>query len=123
MCYWQSDQKTARPPAGLTAGSARECRVTKWLPGVRPDLSAEQALERFGQAIGQLSAALCRVPWQDAPHDWLTSPHVHPDVPDVAELCRELAAAGISSDLTRRTRRTGSAGRPRWFAATAAPVS
>jgi homoserine kinase type II len=85
----------------LAESAAGPATVTKWLPGVRPDLSGEQAVERFGRAIGQLSAALSRVPWQDAPHDWLSSPHVHPDVPDVAELCRELAAAGISSELTR----------------------
>jgi homoserine kinase type II len=75
--------------------------VTNWLPGVRPRLSDAQALERFGRAIGQLSVALGRVPRQDAPHDWLTSSHVHPDVPDVAELCQELVAAGIDSSLTR----------------------
>jgi homoserine kinase type II len=81
--------------------AAGPATVTKWLPGVRPDLSNEQSLERFGRAIGQLSVALGRIPRQDAPHDWLTSPHVHPEVPDVAELCRELGAAGISSVLTR----------------------
>ncbi|MGH3303580.1 MAG: phosphotransferase enzyme family protein, partial [Streptosporangiaceae bacterium] len=85
----------------LAETAAGPATVTKWLPGVRPNLSGEQALERFGRAIGQLSVALGRVPRQDAPHDWLTSPHVHPDVPDAAELCRELAAAGISSELTR----------------------
>jgi homoserine kinase type II len=85
----------------LAETAAGPATVTKWLPGVRPDLSHEQSLERFGRAIGQLGAALGRVPREDAPHDWLTSPHVHPDVPDVAELCRELAAAGISSELTR----------------------
>jgi homoserine kinase type II len=85
----------------LAETAAGPATVTKWLPGVRPDLSGEQALERYGRAIGQLSVALGRVPWRDAPHDWLTSPHVHPDVPDAAELRRELAAAGISSELTR----------------------
>jgi homoserine kinase type II len=67
---------------------------------VRPDLSAVDALWRFGRAIGQLSVALGRVPRQDAPHDWLTSPHVHPEVPDVAELARELAGRGVGSELT-----------------------
>ncbi len=71
------------------------------LPGVRPDLSGEPALERFGRSVGQLSAALGHVPRQDAPHDWLTSRHVHPDAGDVHELCGELAAAGVSSELTR----------------------
>jgi homoserine kinase type II len=74
--------------------------MTKWLRGTHPDLSEEQPLERFGRAIGQLSVALGRIPRQDAPHDWLTSQHVHPDVPDVDELGRELTAAGISSELT-----------------------
>jgi homoserine kinase type II len=93
------------PVPGLTGDllaetAAGPATVTKWLPGMRPDLSDERALERFGRAIGQLNVALGRVPRQDAPHDWLASPHVHPDVPDVADLCRELAAAGISSELT-----------------------
>jgi homoserine kinase type II len=85
----------------LAETSAGPATLTKWLPGVRPDLSDEQALERFGRAIGQLSVALGRVPWQDARQDWLTSAHVHPDVPDVAELCRELAAVGVGCELTR----------------------
>ncbi len=84
----------------LVETAAGPATVTKWLPGVRPDLSDEQELERFGRAVGQLSVALARVPRQDAPHDWLASPHVHPDVPDVAELRRELAAAGIGPGLT-----------------------
>lgn len=37
----------------------------------------------------------------DDPHDWLSSPHVHPGVSDVPELCRDLAAAGISRGLTQ----------------------
>jgi homoserine kinase type II len=71
------------------------------LPGVRPDLTSEPALQRFGRAVGQLSAALAHVPREDAPQDWLTSRLVHPDVEDVLELCHELVAAGLSSDLTR----------------------
>ncbi len=71
------------------------------LPGVRPDLTGVPALERFGRAVGQLSAALGHVPRHDAPHDWLTSRNVHPDVADVPGLCRELATAGVSSELTR----------------------
>jgi homoserine kinase type II len=87
--------------AFLVETAAGPAAVTKWLPGMVPDLSDEQALERFGRAIGRLSVALDQVPRQDAPHDWLMSPHVHPDVPDVAEMCRKLVAAGISSELTR----------------------
>ena len=71
------------------------------LPGVRPDLTGAPALERFGLAVGQLSAALGHVPRHDAPQDWLTSRHVHPDVADVPGLCRELATAGMSAELTR----------------------
>jgi homoserine kinase type II len=40
------------------------------------------------------------VPRRDAPHDWLSSPHVHPEVPDVSDLCRELETAGVSRHLT-----------------------
>ena len=83
--------------------------MTKWLPGVRPDLSNEQALERFGRAIGQLSVVLGQVPRQDAPHDWLICPHVHPDAKDVAELCRKLVAAcmQLRTDQARDNLRTG----------------
>jgi homoserine kinase type II len=85
----------------LTETTAGPATVTRWLPGARPDLSDPPALARFGTAVGQLSVALGGVPRQDAPHDWLTSQQVHPDVPDVAELCDELAQAGIGSELTR----------------------
>jgi homoserine kinase type II len=71
------------------------------LPGVRPELTGVPALERFGRAVGQLSAALGHVPGHDAPQDWLTSRHVHPDAADVPGLRRELATAGVSSELTR----------------------
>jgi homoserine kinase type II len=81
-----------------TAGPAT---LVNRLPGVCPDLTGGPALERFGRAVGQLSAALGPVPRHDAPHEWLTSRHVHPDVADVPRLGRELAAAGISSELTR----------------------
>src|SRR5947199_255722 len=37
------------------AGPARLCR---WIPGVRPELAADPALERFGRAVGLLSRAL-----------------------------------------------------------------
>jgi homoserine kinase type II len=85
----------------LAQTAAGPATLTNWLPGVRPDLSDQPALERFGRAIGRLSVELDQVPRQDAPRDWLASPHVHPDVPDVAGLCRELAAVGISSEHTR----------------------
>ncbi|HEY2507858.1 MAG TPA: phosphotransferase [Streptosporangiaceae bacterium] len=82
--------ETAAGPATLTVR----------LPGARPDLTTALALERFGRAVGQLSRALAGVPPGDAPHDWVNSPHVHPDVPDVAELSHDLAAAGLSAELT-----------------------
>lgn len=34
----------------------------------------------------------------DAPHDWRGPWRVHPAVPDVGDLCRELRAAGVSPD-------------------------
>jgi homoserine kinase type II len=90
----------ARTGGFLVETAAGPATVTKWLPGERPDLSNEPALERFGRAVGQLSVGLGPVPPQDAPHNWLTSTHVHPDVPDAAALARELAAVGVSSALT-----------------------
>ena len=40
---------------GTSGGPATLCQ---WIPGVRPDLSQESALETFGQAVAQLSDAL-----------------------------------------------------------------
>ena len=65
--------------AETPAGPATLCR---WIPGMRPDLAAEPALERFGRAIGLLSRALRTVPWTDAPQDWRGHPlRAHPDAP------------------------------------------
>jgi Ser/Thr protein kinase RdoA (MazF antagonist) len=80
------------------AGSAT---LTAWLPGVRPRLSGEASLRRIGRAVGLLSRALAPVPLQDAPHNWRTAVDVHPEVPDVGDLCRDLRAAGVDLELTR----------------------
>src|SRR4051794_6631802 len=81
-----------RTVAGTPAGPATLCER---IPGVRPDLSQEPALERFGQAVAQLSDALAAVPPQDAPYDWQTAPL--PAASDVAALARDLTAAGLDT--------------------------
>ena len=78
--------------AGTSGGPATLC---EWIPGVRPDLSQEAALERFGRAVAELSDALAAVPPQDAPYDWQDAPLPAP--PDVAALARDLMAAGLDS--------------------------
>jgi len=84
--------------AETRAGPATLCR---WIPGVRPDLADERALERFGRAFGMLGEAMRHVPPDDAPQDWRGDPlRVHPDVPDLDELCRDLRAAGVSREQT-----------------------
>jgi homoserine kinase type II len=76
-----------------SAGPATLC---PWIPGVRPDLASELALERLGRAIGMLGEAMRDVPFQDAPQDWRGDRlRVHPEVPDVEDLCLELAVAGV----------------------------
>ena len=68
--------------AETPAGPATLCR---WIPGVRPELAADPALERFGRAIGLLSRALRPVAWSDAPQDWRGDPlRAHPDAPGPA---------------------------------------
>ena len=86
--------------AETQAGPATLCR---WIPGMRPDLAAEPALERFGQAIGLLSRALRTVPWSDAPQDWRGDPlRAHPDAPETADLARALRDAGLPAARVRR---------------------
>jgi Ser/Thr protein kinase RdoA (MazF antagonist) len=82
--------------AGTSGGPATLC---EWIPGIRPDLSQEAPLERFGRAVAELSDALAAVPPQDAPYDWQTAPL--PAHPDVAALARDLTAAGL--DAARAT--------------------
>jgi len=85
----------------LVETSAGPATLTAWLPGVRPRLSGELALRRLGRTVGMLSQALAPVPPRDAPHNWRTAVHVHPDVPDVGKLCQDLSAAGVDPELTR----------------------
>jgi homoserine kinase type II len=86
--------------AETPAGPATLCR---WIPGMRPDLDTEPALERFGRVIGLLSQALRTVPWSDAPQDWRGDPlRAHPDAPETAELVRALRDAGLPPARVRR---------------------
>ena len=84
------------------AGPATLCW---WIPGVRPDLASELALERLGQAIGVLGEAMRDVPLHDAPQDWRGDRlRVHPEVPDVDELCLELDVIGVRPELVELLR-------------------
>src|SRR2546423_7013332 len=86
--------------AETPAGPATLCR---WIPGVRPELAADPALERFGRAIGLLSRALRPVAWSDAPQDWRGDPlRAHPDAPRAGELARALRGAGVPTARIRR---------------------
>jgi homoserine kinase type II len=85
----------------LVETGAGPATLTAWLPGVRPGLSGEAALLHLGRTVGLLSHALAAVPPQDAPHDWRSAVHVHPDVPDVGDLCGDLSGAGVDPELTR----------------------
>jgi homoserine kinase type II len=77
-------------------GPATLCR---WLPGVRPDLESEAALERFGRAVGMLGEALRQVPPADAPQDWRGGPFPVPiDGTDDKDLWYELRAAGVNDE-------------------------
>lgn len=79
--------------ADTPGGPATLC---EWIPGVRPDLSQEAALERFGRAVAELSGALAAVPAQDAPYDWQGSPLL--ESPGAAALARDLMAAGLDAE-------------------------
>lgn len=79
--------------AGTRAGPATMCR---WIPGGRPDLADERALEVFARAFGVLGEAMRDVPLDDAPHDWRGDPlRVHPAVADLDDLCADMRAAGV----------------------------
>ncbi len=78
--------------AATSGGPATLCER---IPGVRPDLSQEPALERFGRAVAELDDALAAVPPQDTPYDWQDAPL--PPPPDVAALARDLTAAGLDA--------------------------
>ncbi|MFG6198682.1 phosphotransferase enzyme family protein [Nonomuraea sp. JJY05] len=82
------------------AGPATVCR---WIPGVRPDLTGQSALERFGRAAGLLGKAMLGVPPEDGLGDWRGDPLLaHPAIPHVGGLCRQLRAAGISAERAAR---------------------
>jgi Ser/Thr protein kinase RdoA (MazF antagonist) len=73
--------------------------LCEWIPGVRPDLGQEAALERFGRAAAQLSDALRDVAPQDTPHDWQNGPLQA--LPDDGALARDLTAAGLDAGRAR----------------------
>ncbi|MFI7642125.1 phosphotransferase enzyme family protein [Nonomuraea sp. NPDC049400] len=81
------------------AGPATVCR---WIPGARPDLTGQTALERFGRAAGLLGEVMLGVPPEDGLGDWRGNPLAHPAVPHVGALCRQLRAAGISAERAAR---------------------
>jgi homoserine kinase type II len=71
--------------------------LARRLPGVRPDLESEAALERFGRAVGLLSVALARVPPEDAPQDWRGGPFPVPIAgANGQDPWSELGTAGVS---------------------------
>jgi homoserine kinase type II len=84
-------------PDGDTVADSPGGPVTlcEWIPGVRPDLSQEPALESFGRVAAQLSAALADIAPRDTPNGWLDSPLRA--LPEVAALARDLAAAGLDA--------------------------
>jgi len=85
-----------RTVIATAAGPATLCR---WIPGVRPDLADERAIEGFGRTLGLLSQALRPVPPADAPHDWRINPlRAHPDAPGIDELCRSLTDSGVREE-------------------------
>lgn len=67
--------------------------LSERIPGVRPDLRTEVALERFGRAAAELSDALTKVAPQDAPNEWQGGPQRL--LPDVVALTCDLTAAGL----------------------------
>jgi len=69
--------------------------LCSWIPGLRPDLDQEVALERLGLAAAQLSDALREVEPQDWQHDPLEAPS------DDDALERELTAAGLDTGRAR----------------------
>ena len=85
-------------PDGSTVADTPDgpATLSEWIPGVRPDLSQEAALERFGRAAAELGDALAAVPRQDTPNDWQGGPLQAP--PDVAALARDLTAAGLDAE-------------------------
>jgi homoserine kinase type II len=90
----------ALPDGGTVVDTpAGPVTLCEWIPGVRPDLSREAALERFGRAAAELSDALRDVAPQDTPHHWQDGPLHAP--PDVGALARDLTAAGLDAGRVR----------------------
>lgn len=101
--------------APTAAGPATLCR---WIRGVRPDFTGEQALERFGVAIGTVSDAMRLLPLADAPQDWRDGPlSMLPDDVGIEGLCRELTIAGTSREHSVLLLETAQAVAMRWRAA------
>jgi homoserine kinase type II len=109
---------TGETVAQTAAGPATFCR---WIRGVRPDLTDEQALVRFGVAIGAVSDAMRLLPLDDAPQDWRDGPlRMLPDDVDVDGLGRELTTAGVSREHSVLLTETAQAVAMRWRAAASA---
>jgi homoserine kinase type II len=79
-----------------SGGPATLC---EWIPGVRPDLSQEAALESIGRAAAELGDALRDVTPMDTPHDWRDGPLQA--LGDDGALARDLLAAGLDAGQAR----------------------
>jgi Ser/Thr protein kinase RdoA (MazF antagonist) len=108
-------------PVALSDGSSvvdtPDGPATLWkaIPGVRPDLSQEAALERFGGAAAELSEALRDVAPQDTPHDWQDGPlQAFSDDGDAGALARDLTAAGLDAGRARVLRDGADRAVPAW---------
>ena len=113
---FQVPEPVAAPDGQTVIGTpAGPATISRWLPGVRPDMNSEAAFERFGRTAGVLGAALADVPLADTLRDWRTDPRwVQPDDPPVDVVCGELRTAGMSA---RQAEVLGEAGRRigRWW--------
>jgi homoserine kinase type II len=103
-------------PDGSTVADTPDGPATlcEWIPGVRPDLSQEAALEGLGRAAAELSDALATVPPQDTPHDWQDGPLQA--LADLAALTRDLTAAGLPAERARVLRDGADRAVPAWEA-------
>ena len=96
---FQVPEPVAAPNGQTVIGtSAGPAVISRWLPGVRPDMNGEAAFERFGRTVGVLGAALAKVPLANALRDWRTDPRwAQPGDPPVDVVCGELRTAGMSA--------------------------
>jgi homoserine kinase type II len=107
-CLRESDLPFALPePAPTIAGdtvvetASGPATLCQWIAGVRPDPTSEQALERIGAGLAELSVAMRDLPFADAPQDWRRGPMATLSSGAGAdELIAELAAAGIGPEQT-----------------------